>query len=66
MDNSHAAGTALGAIIGFYKSISGISLLAFLTWNTVLDTVILAFIGGVLGWCGTELMKLIKKKLQGK
>lgn len=64
MDNSHTAGTLLGAIIGFYKAISGISLLAFLTWGTVVDTIILAFIGGVIGWCGTELMKFIKKKLQ--
>lgn len=63
MDNSHAAGTALGIMVGIYKGITGF-VLAFLTWESAFDTIVLAFIGGVIGWSATELMKLIKKKLQ--
>jgi hypothetical protein len=63
MDNSHAAGTLLGVIVGIYKSILSVSLIALLSWQAIVDTMILAFVGGIIGWCGAELMKFIKKRL---
>jgi len=61
MDNSHAAGTGIGTIIGIYKGLTGF-MFAFLTWQAMFDIIVAAFIGGVIGWCGTEFMKLLKKK----
>ena len=65
MDSHHAAGTGVGILAGLFKSFVTMQSLAMLTWGLAFDTAILAFIGGVIGWCASELMKLIKKKLKG-
>ncbi|OPZ92352.1 MAG: hypothetical protein BWY74_01625 [Firmicutes bacterium ADurb.Bin419] len=63
MDNSHAAGTILGMVLGVYKAIISLTVMALLSWQAIFDTMILAFIGGVIGWTGAELMKYIKKRI---
>jgi len=62
VENS-AAGIALGMIIGIIKSVLGYLTagIAMLSWSLVFETAILAFIGGVVGWIGTQLMITIKK-----
>jgi hypothetical protein len=70
-DNSTAAGATIGGLSGFVKGVMAIQLtagasLSGLTWGVLLDTAILAFMGGILGWIGAELMKFLKKKITGK
>lgn len=66
MDSNHTTGTILGAIIAIGKSlyvtISVKPVFSMISWELVFDTALLALIGGALGWCGAELMKLIKKR----
>lgn len=56
MDTQHVAGTGVGMTIGFFKAFT----FGMLTWSLALDTAILAFVGGMLGWIATEMMKIIK------
>lgn len=65
MDQSNIVGTISGALVGLYKSVMAMITLiltsGFISWGVLLDTAVLALIGGALGWCGSELMKLIKR-----
>lgn len=65
-EHSNILGVIIGGIVGVIKSIFALKtsllvILATLNWSVAFDTAILALIGGSLGWCGSELMKLIKK-----
>lgn len=63
MDTQHLAGTGIGMSAGFFKAFVGVQMLGMLTWGLAIDTAILALIGGILGWIGTELMKTLKRYL---
>lgn len=55
-------GTVVGAGVGLYKGIEIIiQNFAFISIEVILQAGILAFVGGALGWMGSELMSQIKK-----
>ncbi len=61
MDSSHTAGALFGATIATYKSVVLMfSTLGIISWQLVGETVFLTFLGGAIGWCGAEMMKLLK------
>lgn len=68
MDTQHAAGTGLGILAGTIKGllVASSSSLAFITWDIIGDTALLASIGGAVGWSVTELLKYLKYKVTGK
>jgi hypothetical protein len=61
IDNQHAAGTAVGVSLGIIKAIINAPIL-FLTFDIMIDTSILALVGGIAGWTGAEVMKFMKAK----
>lgn len=64
MDTQHAAGTGVGMTVGLFKAFMGLQMFGMLTWGLALDTAILAFLGGMLGWIATEMMKIIKAEVR--
>ena len=61
MDSNHTAGTIIGAIMATYKSfIAMLAPLGFISFELLVDTALLAFAGGAIGWCGAEFMKYLK------
>lgn len=61
MDSNHSAGVLFGATIATYKSfLTIISTLGIISWQLVGETIFLTFLGGAVGWCGAEVMKLSK------
>lgn len=59
--NEQTAGAALGALLGFAKSLL---LITTLSWGVILDTAILASVGAVCGWLATNLLKFLTKKFK--
>lgn len=56
------AGTIIGGGAGVYKAIEVIiQNFAFISIEIILQASILAFVGGALGWIGSELMSQIKQ-----
>lgn len=64
MSNTEAGGTALGMSAGLYKAVATakFSIFGMLTFSILLDTLILALVGGAAGWVGTQIMEFIKIK----
>jgi len=61
MDSNHTTGALFGAVVATYKSvIAMITALGFISIELILETALLALIGGALGWCGAEIMKWLK------
>ena len=55
-------GIVVGAGVGLYKGIEIIiQNFAFISMEVILQAGILAFVGGALGWMGSELMNQIKR-----
>ena len=66
MDSHHAAGSLFGAIMASYKSFLVImTSLGFVSWELVIDTAMLAAIGGAVGWAVAETLKLLKQLIRG-
>jgi hypothetical protein len=63
MTHDNAAGVTLGFFAGTIKGLGSITF-AMLSWPIIGETALLALIGGILGWCGTELMRFLKKKIK--
>jgi len=67
--SGNEAGIATGAGIGLYKGIQLVILqitTVGLDWTVILQACIISFLGGILGWLGSELMKQLKKKFINK
>jgi hypothetical protein len=69
----HTPGMLLGASAGIYKSWEEmdftLNLFQRLSWEDLLQTAILAFIGAIVGWLGTAIMNYLKRlfiKLKNK
>lgn len=61
MDSNHSAGVMFGALIATYKSFFAmLTGLGMISWQLVGETIFLTFLGGAVGWCGAEMMKLSK------
>lgn len=58
MDSNHASSTFFGLIAGIYAAVSETT--QDISWEIVLYTAILATVGGIFGWCASELMKFLK------
>lgn len=61
------SGLVVGFILGFFQSVynifnSGISMISMVSWGAIWDTAVLTFIGGIVGWCGSQLMQFLKLK----
>lgn len=57
------AGTIIGGGAGVYKAVEVIiQNFAFISIEIILQAGILAFVGGALGWIGSELMNQIKQQ----
>lgn len=64
------AGIITGAALGLYKGftlviaeVSAQATVVGIDWMVVLQACIISFLGGILGWLGSEIMRQIKKKL---
>lgn len=62
MDNNHLAGTFFGAISGIYTSLMTSNLI-YPSKEAIIQTAILAAIGGVVGWISVGIAKFIKENL---
>lgn len=68
--SGNEAGIVTGAALGLYKGativiaeISTEASIVGIDWMIVLQACIISFLGGILGWLGSEIMRQIKKRL---
>lgn len=66
--DGNIVGTTLGVAAGVYKGIAGAittsftaKALLFISWDAIIETAILALIGGAIGWIGAEIMRGFKR-----
>lgn len=65
--SNNEMGVVSGGALGLYKGIELIIInFASISLELVIQACIISFLGGILGWCGSELMNQIKRYFKKK